>query len=171
MIKSRFFRPGKTSVNHGAGTKDASFGNEIASNHLSRTSSPTHHDPILTRNFPVAISLRTEAALTMAKPRKLTINTDNLDDDVTVRELKAFIEQKLKDSDEVKAFVQDFRESTEIPRARHPLGDVHIPNVCTAIACDPCSVFCKIYRSSFGTHRSPVQGHYASPRVESPKRL
>ncbi|KAA6409638.1 MAG: hypothetical protein FRX48_06250 [Lasallia pustulata] len=49
----------------------------------------------------------------MAKQRKVTINTEITEDDLRVRELKAFIEQKLKDADDIKAFLQDFRESTE----------------------------------------------------------
>ena len=70
----------------------------------------------------------------MAKQRKVTINTEITEDDLTVRELKAFRERKLKDADDVKAFLQDFRKSTEVPKARHTLDDYHITNVSTTAA-------------------------------------
>lgn len=107
----------------------------------------------------------------MAKQRKVTINTEITEDDLRVRELKAFIEQKLKDADDIKAFLQDFRESTEVPKARHTLDDYHITNVSTTAAWNDCSIFCKIYRRSFGAHRCPVHGQYASSCLASPKGL
>ena len=56
------------------------------------------------------------------KKLKVSINADRLESSISPSEIQEYLELKLKDSDDLKTFVQDLRErAKEPPKVRQPL--------------------------------------------------